>query len=126
VPGHKSDALAGGVHGCEDWGPGLGDAEVVDEGEEVLFVDVVGSEDGAVGAEETEGGFEGAGHADAGDYDWFLGMCVSKMTEKNLVRVDRMNGPLSVSFVGDCFSEMEPIQESPRRRMLLHRGLALR
>lgn len=110
MPGHKSDALAGGVHGCEDWGPGLGDAKVVDEGEEVLFVDVVGGENGAVGTEEGEGGFEAAGYADAGDYDWFLRMCVSKMTEKKyLVRVDRMNGPLSVSFVGDYFSKMESI-----------------
>lgn len=35
-------------------------------------MDVVGGEDGAVGAEEGEGGFEAAGDADAGDDYWFL------------------------------------------------------
>ena len=48
------------------------------------FSDVVGGEEWAVGTEEGEGRFEAAGHADGGDYDWFLGMCVSKLTEKKL------------------------------------------
>lgn len=70
--GHPSDTHACSVHGFEDWRTGLSDAKIVDEGEEVLFVDVVSGEDWAVGAEEREGRFEAASDADAGDYYWLL------------------------------------------------------
>lgn len=72
--GHPSDAHACSVHGFEDWVTGLSDAKIVDEGEEVFFVDVVCGEDWAVGAEEREGRFEAAGGADAGDYYRLLEM----------------------------------------------------